>query len=135
MRQWIYQTCTEFGWYQTSNQEGHPYGSGFPLEFMEEWCTDAFGPEFGHNMLVKAVLETNIGYGGKSPDVDNVVFVHGSVDPWHPMGVLEDLSEVAISIYINGSSHCADMYDDKPDDSNELLQAKERIGRLVSKWI
>ena len=32
-RQWIYQTCTEFGWYQSSDQPGHPYGSKFPLEF------------------------------------------------------------------------------------------------------
>ena len=32
-RQWIYQTCTEFGWYQSSDQPDHPYGSKFPLEF------------------------------------------------------------------------------------------------------
>ena len=32
-RQWTYQTCSEFGWYQTSDQPDHPYGSKFPLEF------------------------------------------------------------------------------------------------------
>ena len=32
-RQWIYQTCTEFGWYQSSDQPDHPYGTKFPLEF------------------------------------------------------------------------------------------------------
>ena len=32
-RQWIYQTCTEFGWYQSSEQPGHPYGTKFPVEF------------------------------------------------------------------------------------------------------
>ena len=32
-RQWIYQTCTEFGWYQSSDQPGHPYGTKFPVEF------------------------------------------------------------------------------------------------------
>ena len=31
-RQWIYQTCSEFGWYQTSDQPKHPYGSRFPLK-------------------------------------------------------------------------------------------------------
>ncbi len=31
-RQWTYQTCTEFGWYQTSDQPKHPYGSRFPLK-------------------------------------------------------------------------------------------------------
>ena len=31
-RQWTYQTCAEFGWYQTSDQPNHPYGSRFPLK-------------------------------------------------------------------------------------------------------
>ena len=31
-RQWLYQTCTEFGWYQTSDQPEHPYSSKFPID-------------------------------------------------------------------------------------------------------
>merc|ERR1719369_2576109 len=31
-RQWIWQTCTEFGWYQTTNQESGVYGHTLPLE-------------------------------------------------------------------------------------------------------
>jgi len=134
-RQWIYQTCTEFGWYQTSNQEGYPYGNGFPIEFMEQWCTDIYGPEFGHDMLARAVAATNVEYGGKHPNVDKVVFVHGSIDPWHAMGVLEDLSADAPAIYINGTSHCADMYPDKQGDPPGLTQARVRIGKLVDQWI
>ena len=30
-RPWFYQTCTEFGWYQSSSQKSHPFGSTFPL--------------------------------------------------------------------------------------------------------
>ena len=40
-------------------------------------------------------LKVSEEYGGFTPDISNVVFVHGSVDPWHAMGVLEDLSESA----------------------------------------
>merc|ERR1712107_609096 len=109
-RPWLWQTCTEFGWYQTTNQETQVYGSSLPLEFFEQWCADAFGSEYDHNMLERAVANTNIEYGGFQPSVSNVVFVHGSVDPWHAMGVLEDLSPQATSIYITGTSHCADMY-------------------------
>ena len=32
-RQWTYQTCTEFGWYQSSNQPGHPFSSLFDASF------------------------------------------------------------------------------------------------------
>ena len=35
------------------------------------------------------MTNTNTEYGGFIPWVENVVFVHGSVDPWHAMGVLE----------------------------------------------
>ena len=31
-RQWAYQKCTEFGWYKSSDQPGHPYGTKFPIE-------------------------------------------------------------------------------------------------------
>ena len=31
-RQWIYQTCTEFGWYQSSDQPGHPFLDHFPVQ-------------------------------------------------------------------------------------------------------
>ena len=31
-RQWTYQTCSEFGWYQSSDQPNHPYGSRFPVK-------------------------------------------------------------------------------------------------------
>jgi len=134
-RQWIWQTCTEFGWYQTTNQESGVYGHSLPLEFMEQWCQDAFGAEFTHEMMEKSVAASNIEYGGYEPSVNNVVFVHGSIDPWHAMGVLEDLHEGAPSIYITGTSHCADMYPDKSSDPEELTAARVRIGGLVKGWV
>ena len=134
-RQWTWQTCTEFGWYQTTNQENGVYGHTLPLEFFEQWCQDAFGPEFTHEMMEKSVAASNIEYGGYEPSVSNVVFVHGSIDPWHAMGVLEDLNEGAPSIYITGTSHCADMYPDKSSDPEELTAARVRIGGLVKGWV
>merc|ERR1711970_944639 len=87
-RQWTWQTCTEFGWYQTTNQESGVYGHTLPLDFFEQWCQDAFGAQFTHEMMEKSVAASNIEYGGYEPSVNNVVFVHGSIDPWHAMGVL-----------------------------------------------
>ena len=31
-RQWTYQTCTEFGWFDSSDQPGHPYGTKITKE-------------------------------------------------------------------------------------------------------
>merc|ERR1711887_70967 len=134
-RQWTWQTCAEFGWYQTTNQESGVYGHTLPLDFFEQWCQDAFGDQFTHEMMEKSVAASNIEYGGYEPSVNNVVFVHGSIDPWHAMGVLEDLHEGAPSIYITGTSHCADMYADAASDPEELTAARIKIGGLVKSWV
>ena len=73
-------------------QETPYYGSSLPLEFFEQWCSDAFGADLTHELLERAVAASNVEYGGFTPAVTNVMFVHGSVDPWHAMGVLSDLS-------------------------------------------
>ena len=60
-RQWTYQTCTEFGWYQTTNQAEQKYGSSLPLEFFEQWCADAFGADITHEMLERSVANNSQG--------------------------------------------------------------------------
>lgn len=42
-RQWLYQSCTEFGYFQTSNRENHLFGNTIPLEYYTDLCTDVFG--------------------------------------------------------------------------------------------
>lgn len=43
MRQWTYQTCTEFGFYQTSDTAEAVFGEKFPAEFFTRQCTDIYG--------------------------------------------------------------------------------------------
>lgn len=42
MRQWIYQTCTEFAWFQTSSSNDQIFGSSYPLEYFEGLCQDLY---------------------------------------------------------------------------------------------
>lgn len=42
-RQWTYQTCTEFGFYQTSNNPSCMFGNKFPAEFFVQQCSDVYG--------------------------------------------------------------------------------------------
>jgi len=134
-RQWTYQTCSEFGWYQTSDQPDHPYGSKFPLEFSIKLCEALFGEIFTLEYIEGMVQGSNDYYGATELDVNNVVFVHGSIDPWHAMGRLTDLNENSPAIIIPGTSHCVDMYANEPGDPKELVDARARIGELVGKWI
>ena len=41
-RQWIYQTCTEFGFYQTSTKPNELFGDRFPVDFSVKQCEDIY---------------------------------------------------------------------------------------------
>ena len=45
MRQWTYQTCNEFGFYQTSEQEKNTFGKRFDVDFFIKQCMDIFSQE------------------------------------------------------------------------------------------
>lgn len=42
-RQWTYQTCVEFGFYQTSSTSSELFGPNFPLDFFLKQCSDIYG--------------------------------------------------------------------------------------------
>lgn len=53
-------------------------------------------------MLTQAVARSNIIYGGLDIKTDKVVFVHGSIDPWHALGITKTLIPEAPAIFIKG---------------------------------
>jgi len=134
-RQWTYQTCTEFGWYQSTDTTSQTWGRRLPVKFFEKMCHDIFGRKFSPDLLEKGIKETNTEYGGIQPRVSNVVFVHGSGDPWHRVGRTNNLSEDSPAILIPGTAHCANMYPASQGDPPQLVDARNRIGGLISKWI
>ena len=79
---------------------GHPFGDTFPLSFFVQMCSDVFGPKFTSGLLQRGVDLTMAEYGGRDVAVTNVVFVHGSLDPWHALGITEDVSSAAPAILI-----------------------------------
>ncbi|XP_033217325.1 putative serine protease K12H4.7 [Belonocnema kinseyi] len=135
MRQWIFQTCTEYGYYQTTDPEKSIFGSILTIEYFNQLCGDVFGEGYDKILLDKGVRRTNVMYGGKLPDVKNVLFVNGNIDPWHALSVLNDLNESSPSILIDGSSHCMDLQNDNPNDVPELTKARIKIRNIIGQWV
>lgn len=42
IRQWYYQTCSEYGWYQSSGSDNILFGSNFPVDLSLRLCTDLY---------------------------------------------------------------------------------------------
>ena len=98
-------------------------------------CTDIFGPKFTMDLLEKGIKATNNEYGGLDLMVSNVVFVHGSIDPWHAVGITQNAPAETSAIFIHGTAHCANMYPEAEDDPEELKKARSEIGEHIRKWI
>lgn len=60
----MYQTCNEFGFFQTSAKKPQIFSDRFPLKFWAQQCYDIFGPKFTEEYVNNAVNRTNILYGG-----------------------------------------------------------------------
>lgn len=134
IRQWYHQTCTEYGYYQTSSNKSI-FGTLFPLSYYINMCKDLYDDPYNDNILNSRVRRTNIMYGGQLPDLTNVIFTNGDIDPWHSLSVLKDLNAFSPAIVIKGSSHCRDIYSDEVTDIEDLKKARVRIRDIIGKWI
>lgn len=134
-RQWTFQTCNEFGFYQTSDKKPQIFSDKFPLDFSVTQCEDIFGTKFSKTYLNYVTERTNTLYGALDIEVNNVVFVHGTVDPWHALGITSTVSQNAPAILVKGTAHCANMYPPSEDDLPQLKAARVEVGQHIQSWL
>ncbi|EMP28697.1 Thymus-specific serine protease [Chelonia mydas] len=132
-RQWYFQTCTEFGYYQTCEDATCPFSRLLTLSAQLDLCSQVFG--IGPERVGQAVTFTNEYYGADHPKASRILFVNGNIDPWHALSVLKNQSRSELAILINGTSHCANMNPSKPSDPLPLVLARERIDYHVGDWL
>ncbi|XP_028650255.1 thymus-specific serine protease [Erpetoichthys calabaricus] len=133
-RQWVYQTCSEFGFYQTTDSPNQPF-SGFSLVYNLKQCSDIFGSSFTATLVTNAVQQTNEDYGGYDIKSSRIVFPNGSIDPWHALGITKDITSDLPAIFIEGTAHCANMYPARPEDPLVLTLARGHVLTLLEKWL
>ncbi|XP_071402429.1 thymus-specific serine protease isoform X2 [Centroberyx affinis] len=131
-RQWVYQTCTEFGFYQSTDSPNQPFG-GFPLPYHVKQCADFYN--VSAETLAEAVAQTNEYYGGYDIRATRIVFPNGSIDPWHALGITQDITPDLPAVFINGTAHCANMYPARSQDPLQLGLARDHIFVLLELWL
>nr|XP_003222903.1 PREDICTED: thymus-specific serine protease [Anolis carolinensis] len=133
VRQWIFQTCTEFGYFQTCEDPACPFSRLVNLRFEMDVCKQVFN--ISDRSAQEAVSFTNEYYGANHPKASRVLFVNGDIDPWHVLSVLKDLSPSELAIVITGTSHCANMESPLPTDPLPLVEARKKITAQVGEWL
>uniref|UniRef100_A0A914WLA3 C-type lectin domain-containing protein n=1 Tax=Plectus sambesii TaxID=2011161 RepID=A0A914WLA3_9BILA len=131
-RSWVWQTCTEFGYFQSTDQTNNIFGSTVPVSFYVDQCTAIYGSQFNQQTISQSVDSTDAFYGGRDNyKGTNVVLPNGSVDPWHALGILTTKG-TATAALITGTAHCADMYPPRSADPPGLTQARITIDQKIA---
>ncbi|XP_036889003.1 thymus-specific serine protease [Sturnira hondurensis] len=132
-RQWLYQTCTEFGFYVTCQGPRCPFSQLPALPSQLELCEKVFG--LSTSSIVQAVTQTNSYYGGQTPGATQVLFVNGDADPWHVLSVTQALGPSVSALLIPSASHCLDMAPERPSDTPSLRQGRQSILQQLQTWL
>ncbi|XP_027621847.1 thymus-specific serine protease [Tupaia chinensis] len=132
-RQWLYQTCTEFGFYVTCEHPRCPLSQLPALPSQLALCEQVFG--LSATSVAQAVAQTNSYYGGQTPEATRVLFVNGDTDPWHVLSVTQTLGPSEPALLIPSASHCSDMAPARPSDPPSLLLGRQNISQQLRTWL
>jgi len=136
MRSWMYQSCTEFGYYQIaySNPAQAARSSQISLTYHSDVCRRLFGIQFPVD-----VRKTNAQYYRQlfSTGVRNIFFTNGANDPWSNLSITENNPDIGLNpglqfFTITGAAHCEDL---SSRMSVYLDSARNQFDQLVGRWL
>lgn len=134
-RSWLYQTCTEWGFYQTCEEGTEcPYTQGLhTLDVDYDICQQAFNID--KETVNSRVGYTNYVYGGWDIQATRIMYPNGQIDPWRALGVTESPNESEPTLMVEGASHHFWTHPSLPTDSPEVNAAREAIWNQVDAWL
>lgn len=137
IRQWTWQTCTQFGYYQTCEDRNVcPLSLYMTLDSNTQQCADLFGPQFTATLNANRVSATNDMLGSTGIAMDRIIFVNGNVDPWHMLSLYNSSNTAARpSVFIDGTAHCRNMQPSSPNDPPALVAARKQINAYLAAFM
>nr|XP_021188689.2 putative serine protease K12H4.7 [Helicoverpa armigera] len=137
-RAWYYQTCTEYGFYQTAPTSGTVFDGlkWLSLDFYVDICKKIFDERFDEAFVKAGADRVNLVFGALAPEVKNTINIHGYIDPWRALGVYkEDVSDTSPTYTVDRASHCFDMRAWSSSDTIAMTAVQQRARRIVASWL
>lgn len=138
MRQWFYQSCTEYGYWQNANPDSSEStrSSLINLEYHRHLCQRLFGLNKPANT---AELNNTFYFPLMDDLVSNIYFTNGGNDPWSILS-LSELNGNAVNLkltyhLIEGAAHCEDLHRPNASDSESLITARTIMNSLLGQWL
>lgn len=138
MRQWLYQSCTEYGYWQNAYHEDSLSARSpwINQEYHDGICLRLFGlkqpPDTQKtNRLFYLPLFL--------PETSQIFFTNGSRDPWIHLSIAKENNNLTNSqtqaITIEGAAHCDDLRAPKEEDSFNLQETRLQFLELAKRWL
>ncbi len=135
-RQWMYQSCMEFGFYQIANSS--PVESARSQQITLQYHNEACDRLFGIKIPVNAA-RTNQNFYSRlfQNGVNQIHFTNGANDPWSNLSLTDAAATTnanpGLSLFlIPGASHCDDLGGTL---TAALSQARSQFEVLFQRWI
>lgn len=121
-RVWLWQTCVEFGFFQTCDPDSRcPFTSSPWLNSLDsqlDACRIAFG-DVAAQGAAAAVATTAAEFGALTPGSSRVMYVNAEIDPWYAASIAKPPGEQTPVLLVRGASHHAWTHPPQPTDSPE----------------
>lgn len=133
MRQWMYQSCRQFGWFQVANGTGKETSrsSQIDLKYHEEVCDRLYKIPMGRD----GALNDKWYFPLFDAAVSNIIWTNGSNDPWLTLSVTEgtDRSNPAFDLYMmEGAAHCNDL---RLSAMPSVAAAQKQMEVVIKGWL
>ncbi len=138
MRQWFYQSCSEYGYWQNANHDASQAtrSSLINLDYHRQICARLFAINEPANT---EAINAQFYYPLMDSSVTNIYFTNGEQDPWSSLSLTEENGNVInpnLSYYlIKEAAHCDDLHLPSEKDSSSLKQARKKMEQLLIKWL
>jgi hypothetical protein len=138
MRQWYYQSCKEYGYWQNANPNAaySTRSALINLDYHHNVCQRLFGLL---QPAQTADLNNTFYYPLMDVLVSNIYFTNGENDPWSALSLAEKNGN-AINPKLNyqliaNAAHCDDLHTPSVLDSQSLIQARQTMESLLTQWL
>jgi pimeloyl-ACP methyl ester carboxylesterase len=136
MRQWFYQSCTEYGYWQNAYHEKKisMRSSLINAQYHKNICKRLFGLNISGN---EKVMNEKYYYPLLNPQsASNILFTNGSQDPWMNLSIAienkNDLNKNTSFLTMKGASHCNDL---QISNLTDVVAGKELFIKSSQDWL
>lgn len=133
MRQWLWQSCQEFGWFQVANEGTKTSRSSrIDLAYHEEICERLYQ----RPMVKDGALNAEYYLPLFDPQTSHIIFSNGSNDPWLTLSITNETEpkNTGLDLFmIDGAAHCNDLriYREFP----AVSAAQVELELIIKSWL